>query len=324
MDSINPSDPPSDSAPLIFAHQRAAFESLSAIGRACFSVQRQTIPCRLRTNTLLLGQTGSGKSFLVESVARELGVPFLPVALSNWVILSGTDRGAQTTWVAIADFLHKNRNAAGVVIFLDEVDKLRSTTSSWDQQVQVESFLLLDGRVPKFLKDSDGDLLSDSTLEAAQDMLANRTLIVAAGAFQHLWESRSRPAIGFGELCGVPALPTPDELARSIPREIVNRFSRELIILTPLQMSDYKDMLAAIAPKVPHYLRETFLRIGHEQITEAMAMQQGCRFIEDIMLQTILSERTSLQMLPQKLAAQPEKQSHQKEEKHADQNDLFF
>ncbi len=84
-------------------------------------------------------------------------------------------------------------------------------------------------------------------------------------------------------------------------REIVNRFSRELLILQPIQTSDYRDMLASIAPKVPPYLRETFLRIGHEKINEAMVMQQGCRFIEDILLQTILSERTSLLMLPQKI-----------------------
>lgn len=81
-------------------------------------------------------------------------------------------------------------------------------------------------------------------------------------------------------------------------REIVNWFSRQLPILPPLQTSDYRDMLASIVPKVPPYFRETFLRIGHEKINEAMVMQQGCRFIEDTMLQTILSERTSLQCYP--------------------------
>jgi len=75
---------------------------------------------------------------------------------------------------------------------------------------------------------------------------------------------------------------------------------------------------------VPPYLRETFLRMGHEQIPDAMVMQQGCRFIEDLMLQTILSERASLQMSPPMLSAQPEKLERQKEEKSVEQNDLSF
>lgn len=297
MDSINQSDAPSDSSPIIFRHQRCVFEKLTAIGRACFSVQRQTIPTRIRTNTLILGQSGNGKTFLAEAVATELEAPFLPLSLSNWVILCGTDRGAQTTWVAIADFLYRNRKAPGVVIFLDEIDKHRRPTSSWDQQTQVESFLLLDGRVPRFLKDEEGDLLREEKLAIIQEMLANRTFIIAAGAFQHLWENRSLPTIGFGESSNAIKPPTPDELSQTLPREIVNRFSRDLQILAPLEQSDYENMLAATAPRVPHYLRQTFLRIGSETIGEAITMQQGCRFIEDVMLQTILSERASLQIV---------------------------
>jgi hypothetical protein len=183
MSNSPSSDAPSDSARLIMGHQRQIYERLLAIGRACFSVQRHTLPTRLKTNTLLIGPTGVGKTFLVEAAARELDVPFLPIAISNWVILSGTDRGTQTTWVSIADFLYRNRTAAGVVIFLDEIDKQRHNPSSWDQQAQVESFLLLDGRVPSFLKDTDENVISDGTRSVVQDMLANRTLIIAGGAF---------------------------------------------------------------------------------------------------------------------------------------------
>jgi len=318
MDSINLSDPPSDSAPFILGHQRSIFEKLTAIGRACFSIQRHTLPTRIRTNTLIVGPTGTGKTFLAEAVAKELEVPFLPLALSNWVILCGTDRGAQTTWVAIADFLYKNRKAPGVIIFLDEIDKHRRPTSSWDQQAQVESFLLLDGRIPRFLKDEDGDLLREEKLSIIQNVLANRTYIIAAGAFQHLWENHAQPPIGFGETSGDARLPTPDELAQTLPREIVNRFSRALQILEPLHEADYESMLTAIAPRVPHYLRETFLRIGREGVGAAMSMQQGCRFIEDVMLQTILSERASLQIV------QLEFQDNEKEEAPAERDEMFF
>lgn len=324
MDSSGSSDATSDSAPFILPHQYAAFQRLTAIGRACFAVHRKTIPVRIRTNTLIVGETGSGKTYLAQAVARELGVPFLPLALSNWVILSGTDRGAQTTWVAIAEFLYRNRKALGVVIFLDEIDKHRRPTSSWDQQTQVESFLLLDGRLPRFLKDEEGDLLRDDKLTAIQEVLANRTYIAAAGAFQHLWESRAQTRIGFGEPRGAVSMPTPDELAQTLPREIVNRMSGELVILPPLHESDYLHMLEAIAPQVPSYLRQTFERIGLEKIPAAIKMRQGCRFVEDVMLQTLLTERASVQMSPPALVAQSEKQENQKEEKFIEQDDLSF
>ncbi len=296
MSNSPSSDAPSDSARLIVGHQRQIYERLLAIGRACFSVQRHTLPTRLKTNMLLIGPTGVGKTFLAEAVARELDVPFLPLAVSNWIILSGTDRGAQTTWVSVADFLYKSRTAAGAVIFLDEIDKQRHTPSSWDQQTQVESFLLLDGRVPSFLKDAAGDVMGEGIRSVVRDMLANRTFIIAGGAFQHLWEHRVRQNIGFGKPNNDSPPPTPNELARTLPREIVNRFSGEILVLPPLRESDYRSILETIAGCIPSYLRDTFLRIGHEKIPAALEMAQGFRFVEDVVLQTLLAERAIARM----------------------------
>lgn len=292
MNTSNPS--PSDLATLILPHQRPVFERLSAIGRTCFAVQRRTIPIRLRTNSLIVGPTGTGKTFLASAVARELGVPFLSVAVSNWVLLSCSDRGAEVTWRSIVKFLYRNRREAGVVIFLDELDKLTGTTS-WDVHLRVECFGLLDLTLPTGITDSDNDLIEGDMHAAALEMLNNRTFIIGGGAFQHLWESRAQSHIGFNASFDAPP-PTPDELAQTLPREIINRFSSELMVLRALGDSDYIHMLKAISFLVPPYLRKTFEQIGLEMIPAALNMRQGCRFLEDVMLQTLLAERALLQL----------------------------
>ncbi len=300
MSSTTSSDVASDSPPLILRHQQSAYETLLAIGRACFAVERSTIPVNLKTASLIIGPTGSGKTFLASAIASELaaggardagGYPFLPVAISNWVILTGSDRGAQTTWVAIVEFLRRHRNAPGVVIFVDEIDK-QLNHSSYDRQAFVESLMLLDGIIPRHVKTSDGLTLSESDLAAAQDVLRNRTFMIAAGAFQHLWEASARPKIGFQDPDSNSWQPSPNDLSRVLGAELIGRFRGKLVVLRPLEEADYFTMLETTATRVPAYLRESFLRIGHAKIPSAADSKQGCRFLEETMLDAILYERS--------------------------------
>ena len=300
MTSPPASDHRSDSSPIILSHQKPAFDRLVAIGRACFGVQRQTLPIRLRTNSLIVGPTGTGKTYLASAVADELGVGgrgFLSLSVSNWVLLGCTKRGAQNTWTTIRKFLHRAKNEEGVVIFLDELDKLNGA-SDWQQFQRTEVFQLLDFTLPTGLVDEDDDPIGEAEIAVAQGVLANRTLIIGAGAFQSLWEARATANIGFQESSKELSLPSHDELANTLPRELVNRFRRELLVLPQLQRRDYIKMLESTAVRVPSYLRDGFLRIGHESISEAIEMNQGCRFLEDTLLESILAERRSLKVIP--------------------------
>ena len=71
-----------------------------------------------------------------------------------------TSRGAPNTWPLIAQFLLKHKNATGVVIFLDELDKL-SGTSTWEAFERTEIFKLLDLAVPNGLSDANDEAFSD-------------------------------------------------------------------------------------------------------------------------------------------------------------------
>ena len=79
------------------------------------------IPLAIRTNSLLIRPTGSGKTFLAQAVADHLGVPFLAISVADWVLVGSSDRGGMNTWPAIVRFLQANRRKEGVVIFIDEI-----------------------------------------------------------------------------------------------------------------------------------------------------------------------------------------------------------
>jgi len=178
---------PSSSAPgqLIFDHQRPAFDKLAAVAKVCISIQRETLPIRPRTNSLIIGPTGSGKTFLAKAVADELGVALLSISVSEWILLGCNKRGASTTCPVIVRFLLKNKEAPGVLIFVDEIDKVGGQ-SSWEAFLRTEIFQLLDLNIPGSLNDDEERAYTDEETAKAREVLSNRTFLLAAGAFQHL------------------------------------------------------------------------------------------------------------------------------------------
>ena len=81
----------------------------------------------------------------------------------------------------------------------DLLAKMSGNYSTWEQFLRAEAFRLLDFQLPAGLKDEVGDTVDDGDRIIAQEVLAERTLIIAAGAFQGIWEKRSRPTLGFGK-----------------------------------------------------------------------------------------------------------------------------
>ena len=278
---------------MILGHQRAAYDRLLAVAGASFFAQRQTLPVRPRSNTLLVGPSGSGKTFLADAVAKHLAAPFLSLTVGEWVIIGSSQRGAKTTWPLIVRFLQQNSKSDGVVLFLDEVDKLCGHTT-WEAFLRTEIFKLLDWGIPQGLCDGDGDVICKTHIDEARDVLANKTYIIAAGAFQGIWEGRSRKPIGFSGQAS-PSLPVSlGDLSATLPRELTNRFRAEVIALPELSREDYWRMISQTGAQVPVYLRDTFLRLANERIEAAIQCQQGCRFLEEIILDSIICERESL------------------------------
>lgn len=278
----------------ILPHLADAFARLSAIARICFNFPRNSIaPYRIRTNSLILGPSGIGKSFLAKELARAENANLFSVSISEWVLLGCSSRGGPATWPNICDFLWKCRDKEGAIIFLDEADKLKAS-SPWQVHLLTEAFSLLDQRIPPLMNDSDGDRISDQKIAEAQKVLDNKTLILAAGAFQHIWDSRGRPTMGYIHQANPEANPDLKELSQTIPLELAARFGANHIVINPLVENDYSMMLDSAVASIPAILRSKFLQLGRARIPEAYRLQRGARFVEEIILDTILSERSEI------------------------------
>lgn len=140
----------------------------------------------------------------------------------------------------------------------------------------------------------DGGRLAASRIEAAREFLEHKTIILAGAAFQHLWEDRARASVGFVPPPAASDLPEPSDLVRTLPRELINRFSSEIFVLPELTAFDYRQMLEAVAGQVSEAWRPRFLEMGHSRIEKAVRDKKGARFLEEVLLAAIVEERGSV------------------------------
>ena len=122
-------------------------------------------------------------------------------------------------------------------------------------------------------------------------MLASKTFIVGGGAFQGIWEERAKTPIGFSDKASSVLPVSLGDLSATLPRELTNRFRAEVITLPKLSREDYRQMISRTAAQLQDPLRDTFLRLANERIEAAIQCQQGCRFLEEIILDSIICER---------------------------------
>ncbi len=279
---------------VILPFQRPIFNRLCTIGRACINVNRAAIgPIKLRTNFLLLGPTGSGKSFLARQLSDQLDVPFMAISISEWILLGCSDRGGKATWPTIYKFIERSKHERGVIIFIDELDKCASE-SGWNSFLRTEVFSLCDGSVPMNICDSDGDMIPESRILAARNFLVNKAMILGGAAFQNIWEERSKPSMGFLPDRTNDDQPELPDLVQFLPREMINRFSSELFILPELTKSDYRMMVETMAEKISETWRGRFLELGLARLNQAVRHQKGARYLEETLLSAIVMEREAL------------------------------
>jgi len=78
------------------------------------------------------------------------------------------------------------------------------------------------------------------------------------------------------------------------------------LILPQLEFRDYEEMLLRSADAMPAYLQKTFLDLGLSRIQKAVEARQGCRFVEELVLDTILQEREAMRVLSPQVKAPDE------------------
>ena len=174
------------------------------------------------------------------------------------------------------------------MIFLDEIDKLDGT-GDWCQHLRVEVFRLLDLIVPPDLIDENDRKIDPMIFSKVSEFLKHRTFLIAAGAFQSLWEAGNKQIGGFGRE-SIPDAPTPELLSHHLHTELINRFRTDIVVLEPLGIADYESMLLASTEKMPPHLQERFLLMGERRIDDARRNKQGVRFLEELLADVIAED----------------------------------
>lgn len=305
--------------PLILPYQKEVYDRLCAYTRVGLHVPQKSIgSMKIRKNFLVIGPTGTGKTYLSNVVAREMQVPFLSVSIGDWAILNSGSRGCSYTWSNIVEFLKKSIKHEGAIIFVDELDKCYHDTN-WNAFLRAEVFSLCDGKIPHGLEDLDDDSSDDdedvdecddvktkeSCREELETFIRNHVVIIGGAAFQDLWEKYSTTSMGFNLEPPVSEAPGIHQLARYLPRELVNRFSAELFVLPQLAKNDYRQMIIHMASGISETWRQRFVEIGLAGLDLAVKYQKGVRYAEEVLLETIVKERAVL-IDPVSMSRQPD------------------
>jgi energy-coupling factor transporter ATP-binding protein EcfA2 len=286
---------PQNHTPHILPHQAQAFERLSAIAKVTFLVDRSQFPLNIRPNICLLGPSGVGKTHLAKALGTLMGVPTYYVNVSTWSLLGSSHKGSSHTWPCLFQFLENCGSKPGAVIIVDEICKVGvNDTSGYTTFLRSEVFDLLDWRIPRNLTDPDGDMISESRIAAAEDVLRKKTMIIGVGAFQSIWENQTKKTIGFLPTQSDPSTPDSNDLAEILPRELSNRFGSNVISIPPLDRADYLRILNSFLERMPTFWRERFGVVARERIDDAVRMQLGTRFFEECLLLTLVKERQEI------------------------------
>jgi len=242
-----------------------------------------------KSNVLMLGPTGTGKTLLAQSVARMLDVPFAIADATSLTQAGYVGDGVETilqrlVQAADGDVARAERG----IVFLDEVDKLAKAGAGASLTRDVSG----EGVQQALLKILEGAKVSvpvtgNRKVPGAQQAMVDTTniLFICAGAFVPLLEKlkpkKGAKAIGFvaDASAGQPAHQevTPDLLTECgmIP-EFIGRLP-VVVTLDALDESALEKILVEPKNSVVSQMRELFVMDGAELTFEEGALREVAR-----------------------------------------------
>ncbi len=280
---------------ILSRQQQSLIDELLPTARIATNGIRADMPFPPRTHSLIVGPSGSGKSFLASSVGTRLGLPTMIINVSSWVVLSA--KNEPWTFTSICQWLDSSPN--GGVIVLDEIDKLTGT-GDWCAASLLEAMSLLDGFIPQATKlpvDNDNILSWDIPApdppitvgrEVLEKRLRERVFIVGCGAWQHAWRRNSRQ-IGFPAATTPVEPPSREQLLHSMEPELRQRFRNKVCWLQPMNRSDYQTVSDRIMKNIKNpETRRAWYDLADAAIEQALADGLGMRIFEELMLAALL------------------------------------
>jgi ATP-dependent Clp protease ATP-binding subunit ClpX len=216
-----------------------------------------------KNNILILGPTGTGKTYMCESMAKILDIPLLTFDATQY---SETSYIGMSVSDIVADAYQSvggdNGKLKPCIIFIDEIDKLAARPGRYGETkgviVQRELLKIIEG---------DECILNDSMLRERARYNVSNVLFVAAGAFSGLEKFRGDRGGNIGFISNRKTESTshitPQDLIDygMIP-EFVGRFSY-LIELDSLSKEDLKDILLNSEESIFNNYKNLFETCGY-------------------------------------------------------------
>ena len=245
-----------------------------------------------KSNVVLIGPTGCGKTYLVSNLARILGVQFLSSDATQFTAAGYTGRSVESLLSDMYDLCENNKKKAQQsIIYIDEIDKIRKNSTASGPDINglgVQQSLL------KLLEGSDVSFASKNSMNGEHDANLNTSniMFICSGAFVGLQDSSIKNLVDFG----------------MIP-EFLGRFS----IITQLQdltLPDYKKILTDSKGSILNSFKEWFLSEGIEFVIEDSAINMvahkaiekglGARGLHSILDETLLNAQFEAPSLTKK------------------------
>lgn len=205
-----------------------------------------------KSNVLMIGPTGSGKTYLVQTLAKIIGVPFATADATSMTeagYVGGDVEDILSRLLANAD--GDIDMAEKGIVYIDEIDKLSKDPSASARQkdvsgggVQQALLKLLEGSVVEVPVRSEKPSFMPGSAAKAQIDTSN-ILFICGGAFEGLMESIQKPEsrpIGFGkkeEVRSSSRIETSDLVKYGLMPEFIGR----LPVVTVLNPLDKKAMI---------------------------------------------------------------------------------
>lgn len=190
-----------------------------------------------KSNVLLIGNSGTGKTYLVKNLANILNVPYTCVSATSLTENGyvGADVESVIRRLEVAAGGNRKLAQSGIV-FIDEIDKLAGTSS---RTVSGATIIGQEGVQQALLKLIEGDMVDISERGDGKDMIdTTQILFICAGAFDGLSDIIEKRinkshSIGFGgsircdaHSSSLTKATTQDLFDYGMMREFVGRFPK--------------------------------------------------------------------------------------------------
>ena len=270
--------------------QKHTYDALRLQARYFFSHERkleEQLPAKIRSNTLIVGPSGAGKTHMLEMLSSELKLPLFRLNVAGWIPLGA--KGDAYTWASVAKFIHENDQG---ILFVDEFDKINAG-EDWLNYIRLEIHDLLDKMVPPSVNLAefdpnaksdwfDPDEATDDFVEKFTLKFKDKFLIIGAGAWQSCWNEHGG-SMGFNsDTDSVDSELNEDQIAEMVSPELRRRFRSEILFIPALTEDDYLGIIEELAQKIQTNVVDDFTEQALEAIPRALDSKLQFRVLEEI------------------------------------------